>query len=167
MSSSIRLAALTDLPRLTDIYNQAIAAGNATADTVPFTVEERRAWFDAHPPQEHPIYVYQQEGQVLGWLSISPYRGRPALSRTGEVSYYIDYAHHGRGIGSALLAHALADASRLHKAVYLAILLEWNTASIRLLEKFAFQRWAYLPAVAELGGKVVGQVYYGRILSES
>ncbi len=157
-----RLATLEDLPYIVAIYNQAIAAGNATADTAPFQVEERLGWFQEHTAEKHPIYVYEQDGQVLGWLSVSAYRGRPALRRTGEVSYYVEVAHRGAGIGSALLAHALADASRIGKRVYLAILLEWNAASIALLEKFAFARWGYLPEVAEFNGRLCGQYYYGR-----
>ncbi|MEW6094243.1 MAG: N-acetyltransferase family protein [Chloroflexota bacterium] len=160
--ASVRLAAFTDLPRIVGIYNQAIAAGNATADTIPLTVEQRQNWFQFHTPDAYPIYVYEQDGQVLGWLSVNPYRGRPALSRTAEVSYYVDYSHHGGGIGSALLAHALADALRIGKKVYLAILLEWNVGSIHLLEKYGFERWGHLPEVAEFDGKLCGQFYYGR-----
>ncbi|MBI4730855.1 MAG: N-acetyltransferase [Chloroflexi bacterium] len=162
---TIRIAILSDLPGIVATYNQAIAARNATADTVPFTVEQRLDWFHAHTPEAYPIYVYEQDGQVLGWLSVSPYRGRPALVRTAEVSYYVDYAHHGRGIGSALMAHALEDVSRLGKKVYLAILLEWNTGSIRLLEKFGFEQWGYLPEVAEFDGRLCGQFYYGKKFS--
>ena len=161
--TAIRLAAPADLPRLVEIYNQAIAARNATADTVPFTVETRRPWFDLHVPDAYPIYVATDEGgAVTGYLSVSPYRSRPALDRTAEVSYYVDYAAHGRGIGSALLEHAIADASRIGKKVFLAILLEWNTSSVRLLEKFGFEKWGYLPEVAEFDGKVCGHLYYGR-----
>jgi L-amino acid N-acyltransferase YncA len=161
---TIRIATLADLPRIVEIYNQAIAARNATADTVPFTVDQRLDWFRLHVPEEYPIFAYGGTGEVLGWLSVSPYRGRPALRRTAEVSYYVDYGHQKQGIGSALLAHALADAERIGKRVYLAILLEWNTGSLRLLEKFGFERWGYLPEVAEYDGKLCGQFYYGKKL---
>lgn len=162
MPFSIRLATPADLPRIVAIYNQAIAAKNATADTLPFTVEQRLDWFRIHTPEEYPIHVCEEGGSLLGWLSVSPYRGRPALARTAEVSYYVDYAHHGRGIGSALMTQALADAPRIGKKIYLAILLEWNTASRRLLEKFGFEQWGYLPEVAEFDGRLCGQFYYGR-----
>jgi phosphinothricin acetyltransferase len=159
----VRLAAAADLPRLVEIYNQAIAAGDVTADTVPFAVEARRDWFEQHGPAAYPIYVCGGEpGKVLGYLSLSPYRGRPALARTAEVSYYVDYEEHGRGIGSALLAHALREAPGLGKRVLIAVLLEWNTASLGLLVRFGFERWGYLPGVAELGGRLCGQFYYGR-----
>jgi L-amino acid N-acyltransferase YncA len=158
----IRFATPADLPRIVEIYNQAIAARNATADTVPFIAEQRLDWFHMHSADTYPIYVCEQAGQIAGWLSVSPYRGRPALSGTAELSYYVDYNFHNIGIGSALLAHALADAARIGKRVYIAILLEWNTASIRLLEKYGFERWGYLPEVAEFDGRLCGQYYYGK-----
>jgi L-amino acid N-acyltransferase YncA len=161
--SPIRMASPADLPHIVEIYNQAIESHTATADTVPFTVEQRGEWFASHNPEQYPIYVYEQvDGEVIGWLSVSPYRGRPALARTAEISYYVDYAHHGQGIGSALMTHALQDAGRIGKKIYLAILLEWNTGSIRLLEKFGFEKWGHLPEVAELDGRLCGQFYYGR-----
>jgi L-amino acid N-acyltransferase YncA len=162
--NNIRFAALDDLPRLVEIYNQAIASHTATADTFPFTVEARRGWFDAHAPESYPIYVCEVDNQVVGYLSISPYRDRPALARTAEVSYYVDYAWHGKGIGSGLMQHALADCARIGKHVLVAIVLEWNTGSIKLLEKFGFEKWGYLPHVAELDGSLCGHLYYGRRL---
>lgn len=161
----IRFASLTDLPRLVEIYNQAIAAGNATADTIPFSVEARLDWFNHHDPKQYPIYVCEDEGgQTTGYLSLSPYRDRPALARTAEVSYYVDYARQGIGIGSALMQAALDDCPRIEKKVLLAIVLEWNAPSIKLLEKFGFEKWGYLPNVAEFDGRLCGHLYYGKEL---
>ena len=159
---TIRTAAPADLPRIVEIYNQAIAARNATADTIPFSVESRMDWFLAHNPGSHPIFVCVTNDQVAGWLSVSPYRGRPALERTAEISYYVEYNCQRQGIGSALMRHAIEAAPRLNKHIYLAILLEWNTASQRLLEKFGFEKWGYLPEVAEFDGRLCGQFYYGK-----
>lgn len=160
---TVRLAAGGDLPRIVEIYNQAIAARNATADTVPFTLEERLDWFNSHSEDEYPIYVFvDKDGRVGGWLSLSPYRGRPALARTAEVSYYVDYTCHGKGIGTALMNHALNDCTRIGRKVLVAILLEWNTGSLKLLEKFGFEKWGHMPDVAEFDGQLCGHLYYGR-----
>ena len=160
---AIRLATLSDLPRLVEIYNQAIASHTATADTIPFTVETRRGWFASHISNVYPIYACEDEnGLVTGYLAVSPYRPRPALARTAEVSYYVDYTQHGKGIGSALMEYALQDARRIGKKVFLAFVLEVNTSSARLLEKFEFTRWGYLPNVAEFDGKLCGHFLFGR-----
>jgi phosphinothricin acetyltransferase len=160
--NTIRLGIPADLPRLVEIYNQAIASHTATADTVPFLVEARRGWFDAHAPDSNPIYVCEADNQVVGYLSLSPYRNRPALARTAEISYYVDYACHRRGVGSALMKVAISESPRLGKSVLVAILLEWNIPSIKLVEKFSFEKWGYLPEVAEYSGQLGGHLYYGR-----
>jgi L-amino acid N-acyltransferase YncA len=159
----IRLATPTDLLRLVEIYNQAIASHTATADTIPFTIEARRGWFAAHIPDAYPIYACEdQNGLVVGYMSISPYRDRPALARTAEVSYYVDYGRHGEGIGSALMEHALQSAHRTGKKIFIAIVLEQNARSVKLLEKFRFEKWGYLPEVAEFSNGLCGQYIFGR-----
>jgi L-amino acid N-acyltransferase YncA len=165
---SLRLATLTDLPRLVEIYNQAIASRMATADTTAFTVGMRRGWFEAHTPGTYPIYVSENEsGRVVGYLSVSPYRDRPALNQTAEISYYVDYSQHGQGIGTRLMEYAIQAATGIHKRVYLAIVLEWNLPSLHLLEKFGFEKWGYLPEVADFSGKLCGHLYYGRKVSQA
>jgi len=159
---TLRIATPADLPAIVAIYNQAIASRTATADTVQFMVEARRGWFDAHAPDSYPIYVCEADNQVVGYMSLSPYRDRLALARTAKVSYYVDYACHGKGIGSALMQDAITECPRLGKKVLVAILLEWNIPSIKLLEKFGFARWGFLPEVAEFSGGLCGHLYYGR-----
>jgi phosphinothricin acetyltransferase len=159
----IRLARQNDLPAIVDIYNQAIQTKQSTGDLQPVQVQDRMAWFQAHPSEKYPIFVMEEEGQVVAWCSISAYRqGRAALRFTAEISYYIDFAHHRRGIGSALVKHALAACPALQIRHLFAIVLENNLASLRLLEKMGFEKWGYLPQVADFDGKEVGHLYYGR-----
>jgi L-amino acid N-acyltransferase YncA len=158
----IRTAILEDLARIVEIYNQAIRATKTTGDTIAFTVESRREWFNAHSKEQYPIYVCDDEGgEVSGFLSLSPYRDRPAMARTAEVSYYVDYGCHGKGIGTALMQYAVEDCKRLGKRILVAIVLEWNQPSIKMLEKFGFEKWGYLPDVAEFDGQTCGHYYYG------
>jgi phosphinothricin acetyltransferase len=107
--------------------------------------------------------VADVEGQVVGWCSLSAYRpGRAALRFTAEISYYIDPAYHRRGIGTALIQHALAACPALEIRHLFAIVLEGNAASLKLLEKMGFEQWGYLPRVADFDGKEVGHFYCGR-----
>lgn len=161
----IRLAQIDDLPAIVDIYNQAIPSKQSTGDTHPLGVEDRKAWFEEHPAEKHPIFVAEVDGQVVGWCSLSAYRpGRAALRFTAEISYYIALPYHRQGIGTALVAHALAACPALQIKHLLAIVLEVNQASLRLLEKMGFEQWGYLPRVANFDGKEVGHHYYGRHL---
>ena len=157
----IRLAAQQDLIAINDIYTQAIDA-QATADITPISMPTREAWFAAHPADQFPIYVYELEGKVVAWLSISAYRpGRMALRYSAEISYYVDANFQQQGIASQLLPYALEQATHLQLDTFIAIILENNLASIALLKKFGFSQWGHLPNVAEFDGKRVGHVYYG------
>jgi L-amino acid N-acyltransferase YncA len=159
----IRLAQVDDLPAILDIYNQSIPSKRATGDIEPLRVEDRLDWFREHPPQEHPIFVAELDGRVTGWCSLSAYRpGRAALRFTAEISYYIDYEYHRQGIATALVEHTLAVCPALGIKHVFAIVLEGNQASLKLLQKMGFERWGYLPRVADFDGNEVGHLYYGR-----
>ncbi|MBT8274014.1 MAG: GNAT family N-acetyltransferase, partial [Bacteroidia bacterium] len=68
---------------------------------------------------------------------------------------------HNKGIGSALVKHAITDCPRIQKDILLAVLFDINHASIRLLEKFKFEKWGSLPDVIEIDGKKCGHLIYG------
>lgn len=163
MTFNLRTAQENDLPGIVAIYNQAIREGFCTGDTDPVSVEDRRSWFDQHSAATYPIYVAEEGGTLLGWCSLSPYRpGRGALRTTAEISYYIDASHRGQRVGSRLVKHALSEAPGLNFTHLLAILMDVNSASIHLLEKFGFDKWGYLPGIARFGSAVCGQLIYGR-----
>ncbi len=158
----IRNAKIEDLESIVAIYNQAIDAGFQTAFTERLPTAERVGWFNEHSMEAYPLFVFEQDGKIAGWLSISNYRsGRAALRYAVEVSYFIDKDHQGKGLGTLLLDHGVKVCRDLGYKTMLAIILEPNTASTKLLENAGFQKWAYLPAIADFDGVECSQVYYG------
>lgn len=161
---SIRKAKEEHLAALTTIYNQAIKAGQ-TADTIQVTVEDRRPWFESHQQARYPLYVATEEDTILGYATLSQYRGgRAALRNIVEVSYYIHRDHQRKGLGTTLLKYALISAKELGFKHAFALLLDTNLPSVSLLEKFDFVKWGHFPNVAEIDGKICGQFYYGKHL---
>jgi len=159
----IKLARIDDLPRIIEIYNQAIPSKTSTGDTVLLKTEERIEWFNNHTPTKHPIYIAELKNELLGWLSLSPYRdGRGAFKQTTEISYYIDDKHHRKGIASRLLKHAIAQCTKLNITTLVAYIMEHNEASIQLLKKFDFEKWAFLPKIAVFDGKEFNHTIYGK-----
>lgn len=157
----VRVAVTGDLAAIADIYNQAVAE-QATADTEPVSIDDRRAWLARHPAESRPVLVAEEDGAVVGWASLSDYReGRGAVRRTAEISYYVDTAHRRKGVASRLVREAILQAPRLGIRTLFAILLDDNEASVRLLGRLSFERWGHLPGVADFGGKQAGHLYYG------
>lgn len=158
----LRLAREADVPAITEIYNQAIALRSATADLSPVSEADRRAWLAQHVPGEYPVFVAETEAGVMAWCSLSAYRpGRMALRHTAEISYYVHEQARGQGFGSALIAYAIKQCPDLGLKTLFAILLDVNKDSVRLLEKFGFERWGHMPGVADFDGKECGHLYYG------
>jgi L-amino acid N-acyltransferase YncA len=168
MPIQFRFANILDLGSIDAIYNQAIEAGQRTADLTPWSQEQRLQWFHAHPEKSHPVYVCDLEGSVVGFATVSPYRcGRAALDGTAEVSMYLDNAHQGKGIGKQFLQFIEKDCSRLGIKNLFAIIIDSNLPSIRLMESQGYERWGHMPRIAVFGNEEVGHVYYGKRLNET
>lgn len=147
-----RLARFEDLTAIVNIYNSTVASRQVTADTEPITVESRHAWFAEHTPERRPLWVVEDAGQVIGWLSFSNFYGRPAYSGTAELSIYLAESARGKGLGAYFLREAIAYAPGIAVHTLLGFIFGHNTPSLKLFEKFGFERWAHMPRVATLDG---------------
>lgn len=167
---AIRLANINEaeIARINDIYNESAAKKFLTADTEPTSLTDRIRWLLSFNQTEYPVYVAVQNYQVVGWISVRPYReGRAALKYTKELSYYIAEEWKGKGIGSQLLQYVIEQSAQLKVKNLIAIVLEKNEVSIKLLEKHKFKRWGFLPAVADFNGETCGHIYFGLGLHEN
>ncbi|MCK5667030.1 MAG: N-acetyltransferase [Thiotrichaceae bacterium] len=164
---NIRIADNNDLPQIVEIYNQAVTQRGATADLMPVSVESRQQWFNDHVPDSYPIWIAEQDSTIIGWCSVSAYRpGRMALRHTAEISYYVHQAHRRKGIGSILIQHAINQCDHLQINKLFTLLFDVNLPSVRILEKFGFVKWGYMPDVAEIDGKTCGHLIYGRAIKQ-
>lgn len=163
MEIHIREALEKDLKEIVEVYNQAIKNGSSLAYTNEFTLDDRKEWFYEHSKDKYPILVAEKDNKILGWISISPYRkGRQALSKTVEVSYFIHNDFKRLGIGSKLLFEMLKRAKELGYKTIIAIVFDKNIGSIKLLVKNNFEKWGFLPEVAEINNNIFSHIYYGR-----
>ncbi len=162
MEVRVRLAVDDDLTSIAEIYNQAIKLQSATADVSPVTIANRSKWLSEHSAQKYPVFVAETGDTVVGYCSLSAYRpGRMALRYTAEISYYVHEDFRGLGIASALIQHAIDECRQLEIKTLFAILLDINSDSVRILEKFGFQQWGHMPRVADFGGRECGHLYFG------
>ena len=152
MTLSHRVARWDDLPQIVEIYNSTVASRMVTADTEPVPVESRRAWFEQHTPQTRPLWVVEHGAQIAGWLSLSDFYGRPAYSRTAEVSVYVREGLRRSGVGSYLLSCAVTQAPALNIDNLIGFVFAHNHPSLGLFERFGFARWGELPRVTILDG---------------
>lgn len=163
----IRDAVETDLPAIVAIYNAAIPTRMATADLEAVSVESRVIWFHEHTPSNRPIWVMEvDKAMPAGWLSFQSFYGRPAYQATAEISIYVAPAYQRCGVGRQLLSRAIRQSPSLGVKTLLGFIFAHNQPSLQLFESLGFQRWGYLPKVAELDGNEVNLVIVGRKISD-
>jgi L-amino acid N-acyltransferase len=134
---TVRRARPEDDRRIAAIWNAAIASPNFTTDTEPRTPARQRAWLAQHG-DDHPVVVAVDDGEVVGYGSLSPYRDKPAFRATVENSVYVDAEHRGRGVGARILAELIRLArERGHHALIARIIAD-NAPSRRLHERLGF-----------------------------
>lgn len=56
------------------------------------TVANRMDWIQHRKPQ-HPLWVAERQGRVIGWAALSDHRPRPGFEGTAENSIYLHPDH--------------------------------------------------------------------------
>ena len=148
----IRPATEADLPTIVEIYNTTIPDRLATADLNPVSVESRRSWFSDRNWSTRPLWVFEKDNTVAGWLSFQSFYGRPAYRHTAEVSVYVASAYRRQGIGNQLLQQAILQSPDLKINTLLGFIFAHNQPSLQLFKQNQFSQWGYLPQIAELDG---------------
>lgn len=155
---NIRMAEKCDLEGILDIYNYEIENGIATFDAEKKTMTEWKLWFERHSGEGPATAIVAEEnGEILGYASLSAYRDRRAYNSTLELSVYVKKEYRNKGVATELMNEIIKIARvdpRVHAIV--SVITSGNKASIKLHEKFGF---AYCGTIREVGFK------FGRYLN--
>jgi len=146
----IRDAIEADLPGIIEIYNATVSTRIVTAELEPTTVEARLPWFREHSPDEHPFWVVESDGRIIGWLDFKKFLPRCAYRGTAEISVYVDEKFRRRGVARRLLEEAIARAPLLGISAMVGLIFAHNEPSLKLFERLGFERWGLLPRIARL-----------------
>jgi phosphinothricin acetyltransferase len=134
----IRPAEPSDAAAIMGIYNPVVETSTATFDLVPRTLEQQRSWLSDRSGARI-VLVAEDDGDVVGYAAISPYRERAAYATTVEDSVYVHDAHHGRGVGRALLEEMVSTARAHGFHAMMARIVADHEASIALHAACGFE----------------------------
>lgn len=143
----IRTAGDADLAAILEIYNDAILNTTAVYDYEPHTLEMRRQWFRIKEAQGFPVFVAEENGKVVGFSSIGPFRAWAAYKYSVENSIYVAAGQRGKGIGKLLLPPLIKAASALDLHTIIAGIDATNEVSIKLHRSFGFTEVAQFKQV--------------------
>ena len=136
----VRAAVLDDLPALTDIYNHYIVHTPITFDVAPYTVEQRRPWFDEHAAagRHRLVVAVDDDGSIAGYATTSRWRPKAAYDTTVESSVYCRHDARRRGIGRLLYESLFAAICNEDVHMIVAGATLPNDASVALHERLGF-----------------------------
>ena len=144
----VRDATDVDMAAIQAIYAYNVLHGRAsfeeTPPTLPEMLERRRTVLGLGLP----YLVADVAGEIAGYSYATSYRARPAYRFTIEDSVYVANAHHGRGIGAALLGKLIERCSAGPWRQMLAIIgHSGNASSIAVHRRLGFEHVGTLKSV--------------------
>ncbi|RAI32013.1 GNAT family N-acetyltransferase [Rhodoplanes serenus] len=162
-----RPATPADVPAITAIYAHAVRTGSASFEIEPPDEAEIARRMTALAASDHPYFVAESGGAVLGYAYAGPYRLRPAYRWTVEDSIYVAPSATRAGLGRALLFRLLLESEARGFRQMVAVIGDTeNIASIELHRDAGFRLVGVLENVGFKHGRWLGSVLMQRSLGD-
>ena len=139
---NIRIAADADFESIWRIFHDIVSAG----DTYPFSPDtDRAAAYKIWMQTPMATYVAERDHHIVGTYYIKA--NMPGLgSHVCNAGYMVLKAAHSKGIGRAMCAHSLGEATGLgFKAMQYNLVVSTNAGAVRLWEQMGFKKIGHLP----------------------
>ena len=111
-----------------------------------------------------PHIVAEENGVVIGYAYVAPFRKRPAYRYTVKHSIYVHHDHLGRGIGQMLMTALIDYCAAAGFRQMIGYIDAANKASLGLHEKYGFRQVGFLPQVGFKFGRWTDTVMVQRSL---
>ena len=161
----VRKATEQDLLQILDIYNDAILNTTAVYDYEPHTLEMRRQWFETKQQQGFPVFVAEENNEVLGFSSIGPFRAWTGYKYSVENSIYVKDGQRGKGIGKLLMQPLIEAAKEMKLHTIIAGIDADNKLSIDFHKQFGFEEAGHLKQIGWKFDRWLDLVFMQLILS--
>lgn len=161
----IRFASENDLEAILAIYNDAILNTTAVYTYHAKTLQERQLWFRKKREEGYPLWVYEHEGNVVGYATYGSFRSSPAYKYTIEHSVYVHKAFRKQDFGRALLETIIEDANAKGYATIVAGIDAANAKSIHLHKKLGFSAAGVVHKAGYKFGQWLDLAFYERQLN--
>lgn len=135
----IRKATEHDLSAIKDIYNYAVLNTTATYDINPRDDKYFADMLSEHT-SKYLLAVYEDNGDIIGYVALSQFSRRDAYDITAELSVYVKADCQNKHIGTQLMEYALSYAQTENRFLTIVSLITSdNEHSIYLHKKFGFE----------------------------
>ncbi|KAJ2992696.1 hypothetical protein HDV02_002895 [Globomyces sp. JEL0801] len=148
-----------DTKSLLEIYNYYVKETIVTFDLEPANATH----FESKISTNHPFIVVVEDNVICGYAYSSSWRTKPAYNSTAELSIYLHKDHVGKGYGSLLLQNLIERLDGKFHAIIGGIALP-NHPSVKLFEKFGFEKVAHFKQVGYKFEKYIDVGFYQRLV---
>jgi phosphinothricin acetyltransferase len=114
--------------------------------------------------EKYPWIVYEIDGKVVGYAYACEFRSRSAFRRSAEISIYVSPRHIKQGVGACLCKELLRRIRDLDIHCVVSLIALPNDASIKLHEKFGFEKTGSLNEIGFKFNKYITLEYWQLIL---
>ncbi|MCD7923499.1 MAG: N-acetyltransferase family protein [Bacteroides sp.] len=158
----LRRVELEDAKAITAIYNEYVIHSVATFDTEPLH-EEMRSRIAAIAAR-FPYFVYEEEGEIVGYCYAHPWKEKAAYAHTLETTVYLSPGQVGRGIGKLLMKRLIEECRRDGYHALVACITETNEASNALHLGLGFKQVSHFEKVGLKFGRWLDVMDYELLL---
>ncbi len=143
---TIRKVNVQDARQIAEIYNFYVLETHHSFENEAVSVNDMMDRIDAIT-ETCPFLVGEENGEILGFAYGTHYKPRSAYRHSVEVSVYLKNGLEHKGIGTNLYKELFAEIDKMDVHAIIAGISLPNDASIKLHEKFGFEKVAHFREV--------------------
>jgi L-amino acid N-acyltransferase len=160
----IRKSTVQDLPSILEILNYEIQHSTAVYDENIRSLEQLNAWFLEKNKTGFPVFVAEENQQILGYATFGTFRPHDGFRLTVEHSIYISKDFRGRGIGHLLMEQIMNSGRESGYHVMVAGIDANNVKSIQFHLEFDFVEVGRMKEVGQKFGAWLDLVFLQKLL---
>lgn len=160
----IRLASTADAAAIATLYNHYVTHSTITFEEQAVDGEEMARRI-ASVGAQLPWYLFERDGQIVGYAYATPWRARSAYRFSVESTVYVAHDCVGQGIGRQLYRALIGDLRQRQLQVVIGGIAQPNDASVALHERLGFEQVAMFKRVGRKFGRWIDVGYWELLLS--
>nr|WP_319397806.1 arsinothricin resistance N-acetyltransferase ArsN1 family B [uncultured Carboxylicivirga sp.] len=159
----IRTVEVADVQDICNIYNYYIENTFVTFEEQKVTAEQMQERI-SNVQQKFDWFVYEKEGEVIGYCYATGWRARSAYRFSVETTVYLKNGYEGNGVGTQLYRHLIKELIKKDIHSFIGGISLPNETSIALHEKLGFQKIAHFREVGQKFNKWIDVGYWQLVL---
>ena len=155
----VRKVEIEHAAQIAEIYNFYVLNSHSTFETDAVEIYQMQKRVE-EVIENYPYFVAEENKKILGYAFASQYKSRCAYKNSAEVSVYVKNDLKQKGIGGMLYEQLFAEILQTEVHALVAGIALPNEASIKLHERFGFEKVAHFREIGFKFGRWIDVGYW-------